>query len=578
MSLDACFLSFLTRQLNSELCGMRTEKVFMPSKDECVFVLRGGQQGGKRRLLINASTNAPRVSLTDAETENPAVPPTFCMVLRKHFIGGRLCRVYMPQFERCVVFEFECKNDFFEPVVKSIVVELMGRSANMIIIEGDVYGGKIIDAVRRADLSGGRTVLPSARFEPAPAQEGKIPFSQLKSADALLSNSELTLERAIMQNVSGISPLNAREIAYLATGVGERRCGELSMGDISRLEELIAKIQNDINSGECRPTVVRRKDSGALVDFSFMPIRQYGSFCITEQQATPSDAVEEFFAAAAKKMRFEQKTRDLSQLLTRLSSRISRTMAVRQKELRAADKAEQYRIYGELINANLYRLKNGMTEFEAENYYDDCKIIKIPLRAQLSPSANAQAYFKKYNKAKNSAVILERLIEKDRAELSYLESVFLSLCDSESLADAEQIRDELVRGGYLKRTSKIRAVEKPSAPRELRYGGFTILVGRNNIQNDLVTVKLSRRDDIWLHTKSIHSSHVLIRCRGAVPPDDVIEYAARVCAFYSKGKNDTKVEVDYCPVQNVRKPSGAKPGMVVYDGYRTVVVEPLEVK
>ena len=218
MSLDACFLSFLTRQLNSELCGMRTEKIFMPSKDESVFVLRGGQHGGKRRLLINASTNAPRVSLTDAETENPAVPPTFCMVLRKHFTGARLDRVYMPQFERCAVFEFECKNDFFEPVVKSIVVELMGRSANMIIIEGDVQNGRIIDAVRRADLSGGRTVLPSARFESAPAQQGKIPFSQLRSAHALLSNPELTLEQAIMQNVSGISPLNAREIAYLSTG------------------------------------------------------------------------------------------------------------------------------------------------------------------------------------------------------------------------------------------------------------------------------------------------------------------------------------------------------------------------
>lgn len=570
MSLDACFLTFLTRQLNSELCGMRVEKIFMPSRDESVFVMRGTE---RKRLLINASTNSPRVSLTATDTENPAVPPTFCMVLRKHFLGGRLKRVYMPSFERCIVFEFECKNDFFEPVTKSIVSELMGRSANMILVDG---GGRIIDAVRRADLSGGRTVLPSARFEPAPAQEGKIPFTELHDVKALLLNPEITLERAIMNGVSGISPLNAREIAYLSTGVSERRCGELSMGDISRLSEHIDRVQKDIESGNCRPTLVRRISDGFLVDFSFMPIRQYGSFCETWEVAAPSDAVEEFFSAAAKKMRFEQKTRDLSLLLTRLSSRISRTTAVREKELKNADKAEQYRVYGELINANLYRLKNGMTKFEAENYYDNCKTVTVPLKASLSPAANAQAYFKKYTKAKNSAVILKKLIEKDRQELKYLESVFLSLCDCESASDAQEIREELVRGGYLKR-AKTKTPQKPSQPRRLEYGGFTILVGKNNTQNDLVTVKLSRRDDIWLHTKAVHSSHVLICCKGETPPDDVIEYAAGVCAFYSKAKNDKKVEVDYCPVQNVRKPSGAKPGMVVYDGYRTVVAEPREV-
>lgn len=571
MSLDACFLTFLTRQLNDSLGGMRADKIFMPSKDECVFVMRGA---GKHRLLINASTNSPRVSLTGDDTENPAVPPTFCMVLRKHFIGGRLLRVYMPSFERCVVFEFECKNDFFEPVEKRIVVELMGRSANMILLDSD---NRIIDAMRRADLSGGRTVLPSAPFEPAPAQEGKIPFTELHDEKILLSNPEITLEKAIMNNISGISPLNAREIAYLSTGVSQRRCGELSMGDISRLLGIVSQIQSDIEDGSCKPTVVRRADNGALVDFSFMPIRQYGSYCKTEPQPSPSDAVEEFFSAAAKKTRFEQKTRDLSQLLTRLSSRISRTMAVREKELLASEKAEQYRIYGELINANLYRLKNGMTKLETENYYDGCKPVTVPLKASLSPAANAQAYFKKYTKARNSAVVLKKLIENDKKELAYLESVFLSLCDCESVADAEEIRAELVRGGYLKRGAKQRVSEKPSAPRSLEYYGFTILVGKNNTQNDYVTVKLSRRDDIWLHTKAIHSSHVLIRCRGEAPPDDVIEYAARVCAFYSKGKNDKKVEVDYCPVQNVRKPAGAKPGMVVYDNYRTAVVEPLEV-
>ena len=549
---------------------MRVEKIFMPSRDEVIFALRGA---AKRRLLINASTNAPRLSLTDAQTENPAVPPTFCMVLRKHFSGAKLKRVYMPSFERCAVIDFECKNDFFEPVEKSIVVELMGRSANMILLEND----RIIDAIRRVDLTGGRTVLPSAKYEKIPPQSDKQPFTELCDVRQLLCEPELTLDKAIMKRLSGISPLNAREIAYLSCGVSGRLCKELSQTDIIRLEQTVKRIQDDIKNGSCAPCVIREAQSGKSVDFSFMQIRQYGAYCEIINKATPSAAIERYFGDSTKKMRLDQKTRDLSQLLTRLTSRISKTTAVRKKELENAANADIYRIYGELINANLYRMSTGMRTLEAQNYYDECKTVKIPLNPALSPSQNAQAYFKKYTKAKNSAAVLKRLISRDSEELKYLESVFLSLCDCENAAQAEEIRAELVSGGYIRRSAKMRINEKPSAPRTLEYEGYTVLVGRNNLQNDALTVRLSRRGDIWLHTKSVHSSHVLIQCRGTQPPDSVIEFAAGVCAFYSKAKHDKKVDVDYCPVQNVKKPSGAKPGMVVYDNYNTVTVEPREV-
>jgi len=472
-----------------------------------------------------------------------------------------------------VVVDFECKNDFFEPVQKSVVIELMGRSSNMILLDD---AGRIIDAVRRADLSNGRCILPSAKFEPAPVQSGKRPFIEDFDVNALISNPELTLERAIMSYFCGISPLNAREIAYLSTGVSERLCTDLSLSDKNRLCDVIDKIRADIKTNICIPTLVTQANNGKLVDFSFMPIRQYAGFCNTTTFETPSEVVEAFFEDSAKKARFEQKTKDLSQLLTRLSSRVMRTKAVREKELADSQKAEQYRIFGELINANLYRMENGMSKLETENYFDDCKPVTVPLKVALSPSANAQVYFKKYTKAKNSAGILKRLIAQDEAELKYIESVFLSLCDCETVAQAEEIRTELITGGYMKKGAKSRVLSKVSAPKSLEFEGFSILVGKNNMQNDLVTVKLSRKDDIWLHTKSIHSSHVLIQCRGAQPPDTVIEYAAGLCAHYSKGKNDKKVEVDYCPVQNVKKPSGAKPGMVVYDNYRTVVVEPAQ--
>lgn len=476
----------------------------------------------------------------------------------------------MPSFERCVVFEFDCKNDFYEPVTRQVVAELMGRSANLILTEN----GRIIDAVRRSDLSGGRTVLPSAPFEPAPPQD-KLPFTELTDTSVLLANPDITLDKAIMNVTCGISPLNAREIAYLVSGVSGRTCGELSLGERARLDKTVKAVLESIENGDCTPTLVTEKESGRLIDFSFMPIRQYGAFAVQQPLESPSAAVEAFFGQAAKKTRFEQKTRDLSQLLTRLSARVSRTMAVREKELADSEKADKYRVYGELINANLHRLKNGMTEFTAENYYDGMKPIRIPLRAELTPAQNAQAYFKKYVKARNSAGILTKLIASDRTELAYLESVFLALCDCESVKEAEEIRAELVAGGYIKKGAR-RAAVKPSEPLRLEKDGFEILVGRNNMQNDLVTVRLSRKDDIWLHTKAVHSSHVLIRCRGETPPDAVIEYAARVCAAHSKAKNDKKVDVDYCPVGNVRKPAGAKPGMVVYENYRTVTVAPTE--
>ncbi len=570
MALDAAFLTFLTKELDSELVGLRVEKIFMPSRDETVFVMRGHK---KHRLLINASTNSPRICLTQDEYEAPAVPPTFCMVMRKHFLGAKLTRVFMPDFERCVRIDFECKNDFFETVNKSVIVELMGRSANMMLVDSD---NKIIDAIRRVDLSdsSGRCILPGVPYAKMAGQAGKTALTDCQSADAIFENDELLLENAIMNNISGISPIVARELAYRATGVSGMRIRQLGTGDRDRLLNLICELKENIKNGDCNPVIIKQKENGKLVDFCFMNVTQYGDFCEILPFVSPSQTVEQFFGASAKKARFEQKTKDLFNAITRLSSRITRTCAVREKELKNADDAEKYRIYGELINANLYCMQNGMTKLVCQNYYDDCKEISIPLRADRSPAQNAQLYFKKYTKAKNSAQILSELIKKDKEELVYLDSVFMALCDCETIADADGIRLELINGGYLKRTRKAQRSEKPTAPRQFEKDGYTILVGKNNMQNDFITVKMSRKNDLWLHTKNVHSSHVLIQTHGTVPPNSVIEYAATLCAYYSRAKDDLKVEVDYCPVQNVKKPVGAKPGMAVYDNYNTVIVNP----
>ena len=567
MSLDACFLTFLTYELESKLAGARVDKIFMPSRDESIFVMRGKE---KYRLLINVSTNAPRLSLTESEPENPKIPPAFCMLLRKHFSGGRLMRVYMPSFERCIRFDFECKNDFFEPVTKSLVIELMGRSANMILLDGE----KIIDAVRKLDLSSasGRCILPTATYTLPPSQEGKTPLDKVKDVSAVFENPELTLEKGIMNSICGISPLVARELAYKSANGSEKRIKTLGKSDADRLMRGIEEIQALCEGRVCSPVIIK-DNTGKPVDFCFMPVTQYGEYCECIPCESPSAAIEAFFGDGTRKARLEQMTGDLSKLILRTVSRIQKRVSLREKELENSARAEHYRVCGELINANLYRMTNGQTALVTENYFDECKEIKIPLSPALSPAQNAQAYFKKYTKAKNSADILKELIEKDRAELVYLDSVFMALCDCENATEAEEIRRELVSGGYIRRRAS-KYAEKESKPRQFEKDGFVIHIGKNNTQNDFVTVKLSRKNDIWLHTKNVHSSHVLISCKGTIPPDSVIEYAAQLCAYYSKARADKKVEVDYCPVQNVKKPTGARPGMVVYDNYNTVIVEP----
>jgi len=407
-------------------------------------------------------------------------------------------------------------------------------------------------------------------------EEGKICLDDdvRKYLPDLVNFSEPVTIRQMMNNISGISPIVARELSYRASGTSGMRVRQLGTGDRDRLLSLIFDLKEKIKTGSSAPVIVRQKDNQKLVDFCFDDITQYGDFCDIIPQDSPSAAVEQFFIASAKKARFEQKTKDLFNAITRLSSRITRTCAVREKELKGSENAEKYRVYGELINANLYCMQNGMTKLVCQNYYDNCNEISIPLRADRSPAQNAQLYFKKYTKAKNSAQILTELIRKDKEELRYLDSVFMALCDCETIADANGIREELIKGGYLKRTRKAQMGEKPTAPRQFEKDGYTILVGKNNMQNDFITVKMSRKNDIWLHTKNVHSSHVLIKANGTAVPDSVIEYAASLCAFYSRAKDDLKVEVDYCPVQNVKKPVGAKPGMAVYDGYNTVIVNP----
>ncbi|MBQ8600378.1 MAG: NFACT family protein [Clostridia bacterium] len=572
MALDACYLSFLAKELNERLAGARVDKVYQPGKDEVLIHLR--EQRGRSRLLFCCTPNCARITLTEKEVENPAQPPLFCMVLRKHLIGARVERVFLPAFERAVFVEFDAKNDFFEPVKKYLVLEILGRTSNLLLLDEQ---NKIIDAIRHVDLSvtTGRQMLPGLFYEAVVPQEKK-PFAEASAEDlSALIATDLPLWKAVMDTYSGISPIVAREIAYLTAGRTDAPANGLTPNQKDQFKKALTEIPARLREGNCVPCAVREEATGKWLDFSFFPITQYGEAAETHHYETPIALIEDYYEKSAEDIRLKQKTRDVELLLTRTSARIERTMRVREKELEEGKKAEHYRICGELLQSNLHLAKTGMTKVTVENYYDECKPFEILLRPDKTPQQNAQLYFKKYNKAKTSARVVAELVKRDKEDLSYLDSVYLSLCDCETSGDVDQIREELIRTGFCKNKRKNGPKGQISGPRKfMSSSGFTILVGRNNVQNDQLTVKLSRKDDLWLHTKGIHSAHVLVVSGGKEIDDETILEAASVCAYYSKGKNASKVEVDYCPVSHVKKPNGARPGMVVYDGHYSVVVEP----
>lgn len=571
MALDACFLTYLTREINTTVTDARIEKVYQPGKDEIVLNLRAPEL--RVKLLFCCTPNCARITLTNGETENPAQPPLFCMVLRKHLIGAKILRVYMPQFERAVFIELLGKNDFFEPVKKYLIFELLGRSSNLVLMDENQ---KIIECIRHVDITAGRQMLPGLKYEPVVPQDKK-PFTEAEAADLpAVTATDKPLWNAIMDCYSGISPIVARELAFRSAGRIDTPANGLTPNQKNALETALTEAAENLREDRSVPTAVRETASGKWLDFSFMPIGQYGASTEVLTYPSPVALIEDYFEKSAEDVRLKQKTRDVEQLLTRTSARIERTMRVREKELEEGKKADHYRISGELLQANLHLCKTGMTQVTVENYYDNCAPFTIPLRPDRTPQQNAQLYFKKYSKAKTSARVVAELIQKDKEDLSYLDSVFMALCDCESSADVDMIREELIRTGFSKNRRKNNGRSSaPSKPRRfLSSSGLTILVGRNNVQNDQLTVKLSRKDDLWLHTKNIHSSHVLIQSGGKEIDDEAILEAASICAYFSKGKEAPKVEVDYCPVSHVKKPTGARPGMVVYDNYWSVLVEP----
>ena len=575
MALDGAFLACLRQELADTLTDARIDKIHQPGREELLIALRW--KGGAEKLYLSAGANSPRLHFTSQTLENPAQPPMFCMLLRKRLTGGRLAAIRQEGWERALYLDFDCINELGDPVRLTLAVEIMGRHSNIILIGQD---GIIIDAIKRVDpaMSSVRPILPGLRYEVPPPAEGLDPSRHTPEeiVSAIRGGKDGPLSKAIQQTVTGLSPLSCREIAYRATAGGDTPVSALTDREWEKLTHCIARTRDAVLTGERRVPYLLVKPDGTPQEFSFQPIIQYGPSVVGQEMASFSALLDAFYARRAAAERMKVRSHDLLRVLTNATERVRRKLNNQRQELAAAADRDTLRLYGDLINASMHLIPPGASSVQLINYYDEnCATITVPLDPALSAAANAQKYYKDYRKAQTAERILTQRIAEGEQELVYLESVFDSLSRATTTRELEELRRELEEQGYLRRQ---KGKQKPPPPmKALTFrsdDGFTILVGRNNLENDRLTLRTARGGDIWFHTKNIPGSHVIVVTEGQTPPDRTLEQAAIIAATHSKAADSVQVPVDYTAAKYVKKPAGAKPGMVIYTDNRTAYVNP----
>ena len=580
MPLDGLFLHFLKLEIEEKALGARVDKIAQPSREELVLHMRGNKETHK--LLLCGSASNPRVHFIEQAPENPQVPPAFCMLLRKRLGGGRLIGVRQIGLDRILHLDFTATNELGDSVEITVAVEIMGRHSNVVVIDGE---RKIIDSLRRVDAetSSVRLVLPGMRYV-LPPEQAKVNLMESDPAqivETLREGRDIALEKALMERLEGFSTLVCREAATFATRGAEVMADSLTKEQAERLIFYLNEVRRVLTEGKPSPVMILEKE-GRPRDFSSLPIRQYGASMLVREYPECSALLEAFFAERDRMERIRQRSGDLLKLLASASDRIARRVANQKAELEQSRERERLKQKGDLISANLYNIRKGDTKAVVQNFYDEAGAeLEIELDMLLTPTQNAQRYYILYRKADTAEKHLTKLISQGEDEIVYLDSVFDALTRANGGAELEAIRKELVGSGYLRRRgaqNDKRAVKEQKLP-PLKYcsaDGFIILCGRNNVQNDNLTLKEAKKTDLWLHTKNIPGSHVIILADGKDIPDTTIRQAAIIAAYNSKGRESSKVAVDYTQIKNVRKPGGAKPGMVIYENYRTVLVDPDE--
>ncbi len=571
MALDGAFLYAVKNELQ-ELIGGRVEKIYQPSREEIVISIR------KKKLYISANAGSARVHITQKQPDNPQTPPMFCMLLRKKIGNGRLTAIRQDGLERILFLDFECVNELGDVVTITLACEIMGRCSNLIIISDE---GKIIDSIKRVDeeMSRERMVLPGMRYT-LPPRDNRLNFMNAEPETIVVRLREINpaeLSKALIRVFEGISPILAREWTFFA-GRGNHLQSDTIDGDqLDRLLFIIKKTREQLTTGLCCLSAARRKD-GMLNEVSFIRLSQFGNLMYTKEIPTASELLDYFYYERDRKVRTKQRANDLFRLLVNLTERTARRISAQKQELSECAEKDYYKLCGDLISANMYCIKKGDLSATVINFYDESSPeITVELDIRKTPSQNAQYYYSEYKKCVTAEEKLAVQIKKGEEELQYLDSVFDALTRADSENDIIQLRLELREQGYKK--SGRNNVKPPKALPPIEYKssyGYTILVGRNNHQNDRLSLKFAEKSDIWLHTQSITGSHVIIVTDGEIPPDRTIEEAAVIAAFNSKGRNSDLVPVDYCLARYVKKPSGAKPGKVIFTNYKTAFVKPDE--
>jgi len=579
MPLDGVLLNSVLTELQDTIIDGKIDKIHQPEKDEIHMTIRA--KGENYRLLLSASPNYPRIHFTEQRKQNPDPPPMFCMLLRKHLTSGRIVNIVQPQFERIIELHIESKDELGDVTVKRLIIEIMGRHSNIILVDGN---GKILDSIKHItdEISRVREVLPGKQYV-VPPSHGKV--NPLETDSQMLmqrfnqSQTDKKADRFLSDLFTGVSLQTAGEICFLAIGARDLGIQELSDEEKLKIIEAFKDFFQKVKNKEFQ-TVVLKDPSGMPRDIFPFPYFQYSSEN-QEHFASVSQALEYFYLEKDRKDRMHQRSAYLNKVLKQNLERCRKKLAVLQEELLEAENDEKYRLWGELITANIYQIPKGAKEVSLLNYYDpEGSSIIIPLDENKTAAKNAEAYFRKYNKAKKALEMISRQIEENQLEIQYLESLLHSLENCTDELEVNEIRQELIEEGYIKAGEKAKQKDRPSKTSKPHHfissDGFDMYVGKNNHQNDMLTLKIAGPNDIWLHTKNIPGSHVIIKADGKKVPEKTLLEAGLLAATFSKGKQSSNVPVDYCPRKNVKKSSGAKPGMVIYENYKTMYITPSE--
>ncbi|WP_206459007.1 Rqc2 family fibronectin-binding protein [Anaerovorax sp. IOR16] len=572
MSFDGFVTGAVARQLNQTLSGAKIEKIYQPETDELLFHIHSKKE--KYKLYLSSNSSHPRIHFIEEATNNPANPSGFCMLLRKHLQGGRIASIEQRDSERLIEISVDTLNELGFSVNKKLIIEIMGKHSNIILV--DLTSNRIIDSIKRVsiDVNRYRQILPGQPYVYPPSQEKICAYTITEEKlSSILEHRKSKMAKHLMNHIQGISPVLAEEICYRAGAANDLEAETLTPKELAPVFRNLVEIQEN---GNITPVVYLNQE-GSPQDFHIYTLSDFQETMESKFFVNVSEAISYYYSHKASSNRIRQKSSDLERTI---SGQLDKLYLKKQRlceDIIKAENSDIYRLYGELLTANLHTIENGCEQATVLNYYDN-QPLSIPLDPRFSASKNAQRYYKKYGKAKTAIREKNIQLEETNTDIQYLESVLTYVNNAVTFEEIEEILQELIEGNYLrKRKNNYKEKKKKPAPYSYTTSdGFRILVGRNNKENDYLTLKVADRKDYWFHTKDIPGSHVIVFTEGKEITETAILEASALAAYYSKGRQSENVPVDYTKIKFVKKPSGAKPGMVIFTDNHTIYVNPKE--